>query len=117
MHVASFFLAVWSDLAKAAAMGGALIVVFVAAGLLVMWTRKRYLARPRQGAESGKGFGIEDLEAMLTSGRITKEEFRLLRRSALGLEASGASGDNSTSSPPPADDDVKEEAREGPPCP
>jgi hypothetical protein len=114
MFATSYLLAAWSDTTKIMAVGGALIAIFFACGLLVKWLRKKYLAGPGRGPGTDKGFDILELESMLADGRISRDEFRLLRRVALGLEERPGKVDNSTSSTPPGNDDVKEVAPEVP---
>ena len=78
-------------------------VVVLAIALLVL--RRKF--RPGGGVrdEESAGFGMEQLESMLESGQISLEEFRVLRRLALGLDAGAACGDNAPSSAGGNDDD------------
>jgi len=83
----------------------ALILVIIVIGAVVIpWIKRRYAGG---GEVSGpeQGFSIEHLQRMHDSGEISREEFRRLRRAALGLEAETAKTDNSPSSWPSADDD------------
>ena len=89
------------------AIGGVLILAMVVSGsILIPWLRRR-LRGPGPGGEQapGGGFTIERLEAMRRRGGISDEEFRVLRRSALGLDGVGGETHNSASSRPAEGDD------------
>ena len=87
--------------------GLGLIVVFVVIGAVVMpWIRKRYhpTARREDGTLAG-GFSMEDLSRMRRSGEVSEDEFRRLRRRALGLDEAEPKTDISASSHPIGGDD------------
>jgi hypothetical protein len=77
--------------------GGALMVVAFVAGFFVLRARRRMLEKARA---DGPGFVVEELEAMRRSGQISAEEFRALRRKALGL-APESDKDNARPAPTP----------------
>ena len=82
----------------------ALILVIIVIGAVVIpWIKRRYAGGEVSGPE--QGFSIEHLQRMHDRGEISGEEFRRLRRAALGLDAETAKTDNSPSSWPSADDD------------
>lgn len=64
-------------------MSGILVAVIVAAGAVVLWFRHRFLGTG--AGEESAGFDLTSFEAMRASGKISDEEFRRLRRLALGL--------------------------------
>jgi len=107
---------VGGDLTWNLAIGGLLILgLIVGATVVIPWVRRRF--DPSGQDESAKGvFAIERLEAMRGAGEITAEEFRLLRRSALGLDGISGKGDNSASSAPPGGDDDEGATRADGPC-
>lgn len=79
--------------------GGAAIASLLLLGAGLMWLRRRTCSfGPREGADAGSGFSIGDLESLQASGLLSEEEFRRLRRAALGLDTSEAVCDNSCSS-------------------
>jgi hypothetical protein len=83
----------------------ALITVIIVIGAVVIpWIKRRYYG---VGKVSGpeQGFRIEHLERMRREGGISEEEFRRLRRAALGLGDGPAKSGISPSSCPAADDD------------
>jgi hypothetical protein len=96
------------ELARHFAVGGVLILVLVIGGSVVVpWLRRRFhpSGRARQGA-GGAGFTMDRLEAMRRGGEISEEEFRVLRRSALGLDrGAGKTQDSASSRPTGRDDD------------
>jgi len=86
-------------------LGGVLIAVALALGMLILYAKKRYnQARSSEPHGSG-GFDITDVEAMRESGGITDEEFAVLRKRSLGLDETDAKKDKSTSSAPTGQDD------------
>ena len=91
MTVAFPLLAAASDNWLSLALWGAMIIVaIVVLGLGMLWARK-YAARSMKGGADAEGeLTIERLEEMYQSGQITREEFSVLRRSALGLGPAGA---------------------------
>jgi hypothetical protein len=97
-------------------LGGVLLGVLIVVGVVIVpWVRRRYHPSNAGGADTGSPFDIERLERMRRDGLITREEFRSLRRAALGLDMKSAKEDNSTSSAPGGrDDDVCESAPAGP---
>lgn len=58
--------------------GGALLVVFSAAGWGVLYLRRRVVSRRSVGKDDGK-MTLEKLEALYRAKDISEEEFRLLR--------------------------------------
>ncbi len=89
--------------------GLAFIAVLVILGLiLIPWVRRRYMSGDSAGL-AGSALDIESLERSRREGLITDEEFRRLRRAALGLDIKPAKQDNSASSAPVGDDDVETE--------
>jgi len=80
-----------------------LAAVFIL-GAALMVIRHKY--RPQEGrGEESAGFGIEQLESMVDDGQISRDEFRALRRAALGLDCGAGSDDNAPSSGGSDDDD------------
>jgi len=57
---------------------GGLMVLAVAGGLLMVWTRRMAVGRPSQGRT--EGFGLDELRAMLERGELTAEEYDRARR-------------------------------------
>jgi hypothetical protein len=93
--------------------GAVFVIVLVILGLIVIpWVRRRYVASDSDGL-AGTALDIESLERSRREGLITDEEFRQLRRVALGLDMTPAKPDNSASSAPVGRDD---EEREAPPA-
>jgi len=88
--------------------GGAVIACLVAMGVGAVWMRRKF--DPRRAEKLQGGFTVERLEAMLRSGELSPEEFRFLRRRALGLDAAGGKLDNSSSSAPGGRDDEQDGA-------
>jgi len=97
-------------------LGGVFLVVLLIVGVVIVpWVHRRYHPSNVGGGDTGSPFDIERLERMRRDGLITQEEFRTLRRAALGLDIKAAKVDNSTSSAPVGrDDEVSESA---PACP
>lgn len=85
---------------------GVLMAAAVVLGVFVLWARRRMLsARQVSQGQSGKGFTIENLEALRRDGQISDEEFSRLRRVALGLGEAGDKSNTCPSSPPLKGDD------------
>jgi hypothetical protein len=97
-------------------LGGVILTVLLIVGLVfVPWVRRRYHPSNIDGLDGGSVFDIEGLERMRRAGLITEEEFRLLRRAALGLDRKASKVDNSASSAPGGrDDEVSESHPAGP---
>lgn len=90
----------------------ALLAAVAVLGAALLAIRRRY--RPGSGHRSEPaGFDIEQLESMLAGGQISPEEFRFLRRSALGLDGGGGSGNNAPSSGGGDDDDNDDDESKG----
>jgi len=83
--------------AQEAVLYGAILLaaVLVLAGAWY-WLRRRL--RGLGERDQPEGFSLEDLEAMRSSGQISDEEFRRLRRGALGLAGPAAGEGESGSS-------------------
>ncbi|MCD6303893.1 MAG: hypothetical protein J7M21_02905 [Planctomycetes bacterium] len=96
--------------------GAALLSVLVLAGaVFIRWVRRRFhpSAGSSGGSSSGGVFSIESLETMLGRGEISREEFRVLRRAALGLPVKDEKTPSSVSSGPAgADDEVDDGGQE-----
>jgi hypothetical protein len=97
-------------------LGGVILAVLLFVGLVVVpWIRRRYHPSNVGGLDGGSVFDIEGLERMRRAGLLTEEEFRSLRRAALGLDRKASKADNSTSSAPGGrDDEVSESHLAGP---
>ena len=90
--------------------GGVLMAVLLLLGVVVApWVRRKYHPSNIGGSASGSCFDIDNLERMRREGLITDEEFRSLRRAALGLDITAIKADNSTSSAPTGGDDEESE--------
>jgi hypothetical protein len=78
-----------------------IVVIVVAGGLVVPWIRSRYhpSARRQDGTQAG-GFEMEHIQDLRRRGEISEEEYRRLRRLALGLPPVKAETKDSTSSDP-----------------
>jgi hypothetical protein len=72
---------------------GAVLLAIMAGGVALLWLRKRVRSTDRDG---GKAFEIEQLEGLLRAGAISLEEYRRLRRAALGLDSGGGKKDDSS---------------------
>lgn len=96
--------------------GGVILAALLVGGLVIApWVRRRYHPSNVGGVDAGSPFDIERLERMRRDGLITEEEFRLLRRAALGLDIKATKANNSTSSAPGGcDDEVCELDSAGP---
>jgi len=91
-------------------LGGVLMAVLLFLGVVVApWVRRKYHPSNIDDSPGGSCFDIEHLEKMHRDGLITKEEFRSLRRAALGLDITGVKADNSTLSAPTGGDDEESE--------
>lgn len=105
------FIAVTSyEAVQVIVVGCVLVVVIVAVGVpLGRWLRREFHPsgwnRPRRHG----AFSAEELESMRASGELSDEEFRALRRAAMGLDAKAPRRDNSASSSPAAGVDVEVE--------
>lgn len=86
--------------------GGVLMAVLLIVGVVVApWVRRKYHPSNIDGSYGRSVFDIDRLERMRREGLITDEEFRTLRRAALGLDITAAKAENSTSSAPAWGDD------------
>lgn len=86
--------------------GAVLIGIVLALGIGIVLARRRYLKfRGPVSKAEGKGFAIEQVESLHESGQISDEEFRTLRKTALGLDDMVVKKDNSPLSKMPATDD------------
>jgi hypothetical protein len=85
--------------------GCVLIAVVLALGFVLVVLRKKY--HPASGGEQDgrRGFSIEGLEALRREGQISEEEFRRLRRAALGLASQVEEKDDPALSVAEEDDD------------
>lgn len=86
---------------------GLLMLVLLAGLGALMWLRRRMRAADEGGRT--EAFSVESLERMRLEGRITDEEFKRLRRQALGLVGAGGEKPISPSSPPLSGDDEGDE--------
>jgi hypothetical protein len=93
--------------------GSIFLVVILITGLVLLKVRKWSQESQKQDVSSlGTGFSIDDLDALRQAGQLSDEEFRMLRRRALHLDAGPAKADNPlTDKGKP--DDGKEEAPKG----
>lgn len=90
--------------------GGVLMALLLFLGVVVApWVRRKYHPSNIGDSSGGSCFDIDHLERMYRDGLITNEEFRSLRRAALGLDIAGVKADNSTSSAPCGGDDEESE--------
>ncbi len=97
-------------------LGGVVLVVLLIGGLVIApWMRRRFHPSNIGGLDGGSVFDIGHLERMRREGLLTEEEFRVLRRRALGLDTEAPKADNSTSSAPGGRDDEVSESLPG--CP
>lgn len=92
------------------------LVIVVAGGMLVLWIRSRSLSSRRQDGTKDGGFAMEHLQDLRRSGQISEEEYRRLRRVALGFGEVKAKTDDSASSAPPAGVDDVGNAPPDAPC-
>jgi len=85
--------------------GCVLIAVVLALGFVLVVLRRKY--HPAGGGERQErpGFSVEGLEALRRQGQISEEEFRRLRRAALGLGGGGQETGDPASSGVEEDDD------------
>ena len=91
-------------LREAAILGFVMLAMVFVGTVVIPWVRRRFHPANR-AASVDSGFKVDELEAMWRDGRISEQEFRVLRRAALGLGMEVAKTDNSASSPPLAGDD------------
>ncbi len=96
------------------ALGVILIAVVLALGIVLVLARRKYLkSRRPDGEAEGPGFAIEQVETLHDSGQIGDQEFRILRKTALGLDDMVVKKDNSPLSEMPAiDDDSSDKGEE-----
>ena len=64
---------------------GGLLVLAVAGGVVMLWTRR--MAVGSGDAGSPQGFGMDQLDAMKARGELTAEEYQLARRKLVESEA------------------------------
>ena len=97
---------------RAIVVGGVLMLAILLVGVLLLpWLRRRYHPSAGGGQRAqARGFSMEGLEAMRRSGQISEEEFRALRRAALGLAVGKGKTENSASSTPTSRDDDDNDA-------
>ena len=83
-----------------------LVGLILVATVVIVWLRRRL---QRDQGVGGSGMDVGSIEQMHRSGLISDEEFRKLRRSALGLadEQDGPGEGKSASSDRPAGDDTR----------
>ena len=87
-------------------LGIVLIALVLALGIGIVLAKRKYLeSREADSEPEGPGFAIEQVESMHDSGRISDEEFRILRNAALGLDDPAPKKDNSSLSETSACDD------------
>lgn len=80
-------------------------VLFIVGVVVAPWVRRKYHPSSVDGSYGRSSFDVDRLDRMRREGLITDEEFRLLRRAALGLDMTTVKADNSTSSAPTGGDD------------
>ncbi len=80
-----FYIAV-SNITQILLASGALVVVAVILGCIVLWLRRRLLSLSAYGTKQGDAFTINQLESLHESGRISDEEFSRMRRAILSLK-------------------------------
>ena len=85
--------------------GSALLVLALCMFFVLVWLRRRISAAGQRG--SGEAFAVESLEQMRSSGRISAEEYRKLRRRLLGVDECEGEKADSTSRTPRKNDDGK----------
>lgn len=78
-------------------------------GFGLLWFRRKYHPDSMPGGNEASSFSMKSIEEMRAGGMISDEEFRRLRASSLGLDASMVDKDNSTLSTPADVDDGTEE--------
>jgi hypothetical protein len=106
--------ATWDPMTTAL-VGAVLVLVVLLAGVGLVWLRRRVLSSEGRGGAAGRSFSIEGLEEMRRAGQISEQEFRTLRRAALGLDVgSREAGDPASSLPPAADDKGQQRGADGP---
>jgi hypothetical protein len=99
-------------------MGVAVVLaILVVGGLFIPWVRRKFhpAGRRPDGSLVG-GFSIDRIEAMRGAGEISDEEFRALRRAALGLGPAREESSNSPLSAPETPDDDGMDAEADRPC-
>ncbi len=99
-------------------MGLALILaILIVGGLFIPWVRRKFhpAGRRPDGSLIG-GFSIGRIEAMRRADEISDEEFRALRRAALGLGSAPGESSNSPLSAPETPDDDEVDAEADRPC-
>lgn len=80
---------------------------------LVAYVLRRWVGRDADGP-AGPGFSIEQIEQLHSQGRISDEEFRILRRRALPLDTPGGKNPASGVQTPRRDaDETQAEPPEG----
>ncbi|MBN1554291.1 MAG: hypothetical protein JXA11_06070 [Phycisphaerae bacterium] len=96
--------------------GGILIAVLIAAGFVVLHIRRRW--DPRRKKESlSAGMTIEQIEAMRRAGRISDEEFSVMRRRVLKISPAGKESESHFSRSDSIMDDSKEDRPNPPDAP
>ncbi len=86
--------------------GGVLVGIAAVLGIGIVLARRRYLKfRGPVSEAKAKGFGIDQVGSLHDGGQISDEEFRILRKVALGLEDVVTKKDNSALSDISASDD------------
>ncbi|MFP4106792.1 MAG: hypothetical protein ACLFVU_11970 [Phycisphaerae bacterium] len=72
--------------------GTVLILILVAASIFIAWLRRRW--QYAQDVRESAGFDMEELQRLREKGELSPEEFRVLRRTVLGLDLDGQEGNN-----------------------
>jgi hypothetical protein len=91
-----------------------LAVVLVFGSICAVWLRRRLLSGGGRGGRGG--FDVERLEGLRRAGRISEEEFRALRRAALGIAAASGPAEDCASRADTQDDDGGDKAEDNGPC-
>ena len=74
---------------------GGLVVLAVAGGLLMLWTRRMAVGRDAPGLSHG--FGLDDLQAMKSRGELSPEEYERARRRLVEREVARVRRDDTAS--------------------
>lgn len=91
---------------------GLLVVgIFILFGAGVLILRRVFISR--RGEDRAPPLSLETLEELRIGGQISDEEFKRLRKAALGLDGTAGESDNPPLSASAEEDDNKGDAAEG----